>query len=473
MHAILGFDPHMTEKFLTEERTELENRRGSRIYDVTAWNLPMAYGLDAYWARSVEAVRHEEAARRAAPPAPFDDEPAYGYLIDGSDSDIYAALVILFDRECKPRVSSKPFTIAGREHTPGAVLLRRHENPAHLPQVLESIRDGLTVDILPIETALSKEGPDLGGQRFHLLHPPRVAIASQWPVATTSFGSTWFLFDQRLGLRVSPVNVQHWRGADLRKYNVLILPHTWSPQLLAGVLGDQAVKTLDAWVKNGGTLIALGSAAAFLADEDRGLSAVRRKRDVLDELAVYDEAVGRERAARDVQVDPEIVWGTAEEEDEEEDEDDGEEASNDSEKPKPGGDLDALKRADAWVRIFSPQGALASADLNPEHWLCFGLPQRLPVLLGGSTAYMSRHPVATPVRLADVDQLRLSGLFWPEARQRMANTAYATVERVGRGQVILFAGDPFFRGYYEGSGRLLLNAVILGPGMGTSQPVPW
>ena len=86
---------------------------------------------------------------------------------------------------------------------------------------------------------------------------------------------------------------------------------------------------------------------------------------------------------------------------------------------------------------------------------------------------MSRHPVATPVRLADVDQLRLSGLFWPEVRQRLANTAYATVERVGRGQVILIAGDPFFRGYYEGSGRLLLNAVILGPGMGTSQPVPW
>ena len=35
------------------------------------------------------------------------------------------------------------------------------------------------------------------------------------------------------------------------------------------------------------------------------------------------------------------------------------------------------------------------------------------------------------------------------------------------------ANDPFFRGYYEGSGRLLLNAVILGPGMGASQPNPW
>ena len=39
--------------------------------------------------------------------------------------------------------------------------------------------------------------------------------------------------------------------------------------------------------------------------------------------------------------------------------------------------------------------------------------------------------------------------------------------------MILFVSDPFYRGYMEGSGRLFLNALILGPGMGTSQPVPW
>jgi len=86
---------------------------------------------------------------------------------------------------------------------------------------------------------------------------------------------------------------------------------------------------------------------------------------------------------------------------------------------------------------------------------------------------MSRHPVRTPVRLAGPAGLRLSGLLWPEARQRWAGTAYATVERMGQGQVVLFVGDPAFRGYLEGSARLLLNAVLFGPGLGTSQPVPW
>lgn len=86
---------------------------------------------------------------------------------------------------------------------------------------------------------------------------------------------------------------------------------------------------------------------------------------------------------------------------------------------------------------------------------------------------MSRHPVSTVVRLDDKEQLRLSGLLWPEARERLSNTAYATVESLGNGQVVLFAIDPTFRTWLPGIQRLFFNAVLLGPGMGTSQPVPW
>jgi hypothetical protein len=166
-----------------------------------------------------------------------------------------------------------------------------------------------------------------------------------------------------------------------------------------------------------------------------------------------------------VKVDPKTVWGTGS----------ASEATTKPAAPSPAAkpDVEALKRTDEWQRVFHPRGAIADAVLDPEHWLCFGAGRKLPVLLGGNFAYMSRHPVATPARLSDQPNIRLSGLLWPEARQRWADTAYATVERVGAGQIILFAGDPFFRGYYEGSGRLLLNATILGPGMGTSPRIPW
>jgi len=77
------------------------------------------------------------------------------------------------------------------------------------------------------------------------------------------------------------------------------------------------------------------------------------------------------------------------------------------------------------------------------------------------------------VRLADESGLRLSGLLWPEARQRLGNSMYAATERVGYGQIVLFASDPIFRSSTDGVGRMLLNAVLLGPGAGASQTVPW
>ena len=41
-------------------------------------------------------------------------------------------------------------------------------------------------------------------------------------------------------------------------------------------------------------------------------------------------------------------------------------------------------------------------------------------------------------------------------------------KRIGRGQVILFAGEPNFRGAALGTNRLWLNAVVYGSGLGTS-----
>ena len=63
--------------------------------------------------------------------------------------------------------------------------------------------------------------------------------------------------------------------------------------------------------------------------------------------------------------------------------------------------------------------------------------------------------------------MRMSGLLWPEAAQRIANSAYLTHEKAGSGQIILFSGQPNFRGAARGTNRLLLNAVVYGAGLGS------
>ena len=50
-------------------------------------------------------------------------------------------------------------------------------------------------------------------------------------------------------------------------------------------------------------------------------------------------------------------------------------------------------------------------------------------------------------------------------------SAYLTQERYGKGQIILFSGEPNFRGSSLGTNRLWLNSVVYGSGLGTSSRI--
>jgi hypothetical protein len=381
----------------------------------------------------------------------------------------------------KVRVALEIFAVHGREFIPGSLLLRNNENPPDALRLVNESLHEVGVDVFAAETALAEKGPDLGGNRFGLLVEPRIAVAMEWPVSTTAFGSTWFLLDERIGVRTSPFNIQAIGSLDLRKYNVIVLPETWSQPALEAILNDEVRKKLRQWIEAGGTLIAVGGSAAFLAAEARGLSEVRLRQDVLDKLEAYQEAAARERRARRIVVDSAAIWREQAAPGEPPIEQEKETASDAERKgaTPPVKDVEALKRDDEWKRMFSPNGAFLAADVDPDHWLSFGLQSagiendRLPVLVSGSEALMSRHPVQTPIRLLSKERLRVSGLLWPEAAERLADTAYATVERIGYGQLILFRDNPAFRGYTEGMARAYLNAIIFGPGLGASPSVPW
>jgi hypothetical protein len=102
--------------------------------------------------------------------------------------------------------------------------------------------------------------------------------------------------------------------------------------------------------------------------------------------------------------------------------------------------------------------------VDTTEWLTYGLDEDLPVMVYTENAYLSKPPIRTVARLKGADKIRLSGLAWPETRARWANTAYCTRESSGRGQVILFSDHPYIRSYFNGSKRLFVNAVLLGPG---------
>ena len=505
VRSALGFDTRFDAAFLQREREALERGEGSKIYDLTAWNLGQAFALDTYWIDAPRVARTQMTtldARPAGMVAPANGQAngqanlgqAYAWVVDGRDDASATFAVQALERGLIVHVADEAFRTAGRDFARGSLLLRAGENAdvaggatrgdddddiaARVREAAEVAR----VQVYATRTGRSPaDGPDLGGNHFRLLSRPRVAVLSNAPVRPESFGHIWYQLDQELRVPMSMLDVQHLGGHDLRRYSVLVIPPAGPG--LGAALAPHAER-IAAWVRSGGTLIAVGGEGVALASKGLGLSQVRLRREVLGELALYRSAARRDQAARAVTIDEAAVWqqgtpGADSADSAAAGEQDaaaagkGEADAEDAPVSGPVGEALAQQR-DAWMRRFAPQGAMLRALVDTRAWLTFGMDQgEMPVLVMGDQSLMAPQAVRVPVRLAEAARLRLAGLLWPEARARLAESAYATVEPVGAGQIILFASPPSFRGVFRGTARLLSNAIVYGPSLGASQPLRW
>ncbi len=461
INAILEPDPRMSTAVLKDERESLEKGRGSRMYEVGAWAMPLAYDIDACASKSLPSVKLQKLdGLKSVAGLLTNPRAAFAYLMPYNDDNAVHALLHFFEKNWRVRCATKPFQIEGQRYKRGTLLLIRNENPDLTAAALEKCAEKFGIAIHGVNTALSEKGPDLGGGMFKLLQKPRIAMLAGPTVSSGNLGTIRYLLDVELRLGVSLLNSDYLNRTDLRPYNVLILPS--SGRAFKKVFDKQVQKKVKAWVKQGGTLIAISNSAAFLADSSAKISAVRLRRQVLKKLPEYKAAVEKETAAQKIAIDSLAVWANQ-----------TVPVKNSANKKAAKFELAITKELDARQRLFMPRGIIMNVLLDEEHWLNFGLGKNVPAIFYSSYAFMSKKPVQTAARFAPAKTLRLSGLLWPEARERWQTTAYATRESSGSGQIILFAGEPNFRSYFYGTGRMLINSFLLGPGMGSSQPVPW
>lgn len=494
--ALLEFDPQFKDEFLTEERRELLRFDQSRLYDTTAWNLTMMQDLPCVEVKLPALPDGRSAAIPAPAAAPADaaTQPT-AYIASAHDDRSVALAGRLMERGVWVRVCNKPIRLDGRDYPRGSVLVLRNDNKdvADWARLMSAAATELALRLDSISSGLGPgDFPDIGGEHFVLLQPPRVAVLSQAPFSPNSVGEVWHMLDRTLGLRASFINFDALNTTDLRRYNVIILPDGAGPDGLKDKLD-----ALRAWTTAGGTLVALGQSADALARE-QGIGSVRRLSDVLTKLDDYRLQVIREYQARIDVPARDLVYSRTPPP-----KLDYPWTIDDSNKPSD----DEAKRRDAWRRVFAPQGVILAARVDDRHWLTSGCGEMLPVLYQGPTVLMSGPGVDAPLRLgvfvdsppkpdpappADAKDkkddkppppgwtvappghdllLRLSGLLWPEAANALANAPFVTRESIGRGQVILFASNPATRAATTGTLRVLENAVVFGPGMGASQPL--
>jgi hypothetical protein len=513
-------DPHvpMDATFFREEREHLERGKGTRLYETTAWSLPLAYGIEHYWtSRRPESgwtdrpVPKPEGRMEAA-------ESSYGYIIDGVPDSSVQALGDLLQAGMAVRLAERPFKVGGQPFPRGSILVKREGNPDDLAERLSRIAGQRGVQVRAAPTAKAEEGPDLGGRYFHPLVAPRVGIWTGMPVSPPAYGALWHLLDKEMGLRFAGLDLSRFSQADLNRYNVLIFPTVFGePGVYEAILGKRGMKRLRSWIEAGGTAIGIGGGAEFLAGKENDLTKTRLRRQALERYPPVvlgpgaetaeaagpfravglrageepegqgeGESAGRPEAARFTGSSPYDVAPVL-----------GPGARPFAEpfdqgtpvgmrpvsladwlrpllppgQKKP--EKDDFERADERLRRFSPRGAFLRIETDPNIWLAWGMPSELPAFTRSSDTLVAEPPVQVPAQFAGLERLHLGGLLWPEGAGRLARTAYTTREPLGRGQVILFLNEPEFRGWTRATRRLLLNAILYGPGMGTRWSTMW
>ncbi|MEE8417248.1 MAG: M14 family metallopeptidase, partial [candidate division Zixibacteria bacterium] len=86
LQVLLDYDIRISNKALFEERRSIEKNWGSRMYEVSAWNLPLAFGLESYISNkkvSVSSVIVSEITKSSGTVSAGD--PLYGYMVHYTD----------------------------------------------------------------------------------------------------------------------------------------------------------------------------------------------------------------------------------------------------------------------------------------------------------------------------------------------------------------------------------------------------
>jgi Zinc carboxypeptidase len=404
--TLLAPDTPQPEAFLRRARAYVERAENPRFYDITAWSLPLLFNLGVHGTNDSRVL---PAPAVPAAPAVLGQEGRraggqYALLLDGANVYTVAALHRLLDEGVRVGVLTASSRIAGRPVAGGAGIVRLGQNDSSAAGAVDRVAAEFGITVTAVPTGLSDSGfPALGsGDHTFNLRPTSVALLAEDGIQGYSFGWNWYTLDRQYQLPVTVLRTRAVRGLKLERYDAIVLPEA-NADPLREALGDEGLDRLERWVRDGGTLVAIGAAVEFA-----------RRHFELGLRSWYDTAPGSTAQRFDV----------------------------------PG----AVFQAELDLRHWASAGYRAAP---------------LPVLVSSSRIYLdpvgppsaerrviARYAAASP---------KLAGHAWPESLERLPGAVYAYEERVGRGRVIAFAEEVSFRAFARGTNRLFLNAVVLGP----------
>ena len=420
----------MDDKFIKEQLRREKKKLGTQFYDVTGWSLPLLYDVECYRSRDVSLGNFITLGQENATGTVQGGKSQLAYLIPWGTNAAARALATLQRKNIRAFGTDLEFTLNGRKYPRGSIIIKVKENPGDLYEQLSELAKTENLEILATNSSWVDDGVNFGSGNVAFLPKPKIVLAYNTPTSSLSTGWTRYIIEQMYGYPVTLIHTEQLGGADLSKYNVLILPDAFGSYDRA--LGDgSAIKT---WIRNGGTLITYGNATQWLTGEKVGLLATAR----------------------------ELKGGKPDEQKDKADKDE-KPKENKPDLTKP---FDVEKEIQPEKELPSETpGAIVRIALDPEHWLAFGYDGDANVIVNSSNIY-------TPLKLdkgtnvglyMPEDKLVLSGFIWDESKKQLANKAFLMHQNLGDGHVVAFAEEPNTRAFMDGTNLLLLNAIFFGP----------
>jgi len=395
-------------KVLFEPRSRITD---TATYDITAWSIPYAWGLEAYASKekltgggTKEPVKTTTAS--ANPAAPL------GYAITWNSFSSAKLLSKLLSQDIKVRYAAQAFTVDGKNFEKGTLIVLRTSNGKFgenlLPKIMTAATEsGMQSAVIPVDTGFVDKGYDFGSPNVHTIQKPKIALFTGDGVNANAAGELWHYFEEQLKYPVTLVNISSAMSLDWHNYNVVIMPEG-NYRFLTDKTNQDVIQN---WVSKGGKIIALENAVSQFAQID---------------------------------------WGIKLKKDEDK-------KGDDSSKP-----YERLRQFENRERDYLPTtipGAVYKVELDNSHPLAFGYPKQYFTLKMDDKIYEFLQE-GWNVGVIKKESY-VSGFAGSKTKLKLKDGLLIGVYPMGSGNIVYLADDLIFRSFWENGKLMLANAIFM------------
>lgn len=397
----------------------------SVMYDMASWSAPIAYNLEASYTNTALRVETTEVTEAPVAPSGLENADAgYAYVVDWNQRHAPKALAAIWETGYRVRSLRRTTTHGDHTFSRGSLVLligRNYDHRDRIASDMQRIATETGVRIVGFDSGRAADGADLASAFSTPVEAPRVALMVDSPFSSYTAGQLWFLFDRWTEFGVSRIRTNNLASLDLNSYDVIIMPGGFG---LSRFIDSTQVDRLKRWIRAGGTMIGTESSALFLTKGQSGITNIETVKD--------PDAPDPKKPKEPL--DPATV-----------------------------GSYEARSDSTGLRRI---PGSAFRGHLDITHPLAFGMPDRLYSLKQNTSAFEpSRQMDIVGYYDADPSSVVASGYASQKNRRKLANKAFAAVQRMGSGKVVLLLDNTQYRMFWVGPARLMQNAVMLLPNM--------